>query len=104
MAEHWSPLHLRLHHWDLQLWHGDHRWRPESSQQAAELGQWAASQGLGVVVDCWADEGVSECSEAAAREWRYGCLEQRARQLGCSHVVSGHTASDRAETVLLHLT
>jgi len=53
MAERWSPLHLRLHHWDLQLWHGDHRWRPESSQQAAELGQWAASQGLGVVVDCW---------------------------------------------------
>ena len=25
----------RLHHWDLQLWHGDHQWRPESGQQAS---------------------------------------------------------------------
>ena len=27
----------RLHQWHLQLWHGDHRWRPESGRQAAEL-------------------------------------------------------------------
>ena len=40
----------RLHHWELQLWHGDHRWRPESSQQATELAAWAEHQGLPIAV------------------------------------------------------
>ena len=98
----------RLHHWDLQLWHGDHGWRPEASQQARELSRWAEHQGLRLHHDAW-QEGLAcqadaaKRTEAAAREWRYGCLEQRARQLGCAHVVTGHTASDRAETLLLHL-
>ena len=46
---------------------------------------------------------VGRPSEASARLWRYGQLESRARALGASHVVTGHTASDRAETLLLHL-
>jgi tRNA(Ile)-lysidine synthetase-like protein len=41
--------------------------------------------------------------EAASRAWRYGCLERAALELGCRHVGTGHTASDRAETVLLNL-
>ena len=89
-----------LHHWDLQLWHGDHRWRPESSQQASELEAWAQSQGLALSIDRWA---APIHREAAARDWRYSCLIERARELDCSHVVTAHTASDRAETLLLHL-
>ena len=42
-------------------------------------------------------------SEASARQWRYACLEERARQLACRRVLTGHTASDRAETLLLNL-
>ena len=90
----------RLHHWKLQLWHGDHRWRPESSQQATELAAWAERQGLGITVDGWP---VPSRSEMAARDWRYGCLERQARKQDCSHVVTAHTASDRAETLLLHI-
>ena len=41
-------------------------------------------------------------SEAKARQWRYDRLEQRGRQAGAD-VVTGHTASDRAETMLLQL-
>ena len=41
-------------------------------------------------------------SEAKARQWRYERLEQRGRQAGAD-VVTGHTASDRAETMLLQL-
>jgi len=41
--------------------------------------------------------------EAQARAWRYQRLLLQAREQGCSHVVCGHTASDRAETLLLHL-
>ena len=90
----------RLHHWELQLWHGDHRWRPESSQQATELAAWAEHQGLPIAVDGWP---APSRSEVAARDWRYGCLERQARKQDCTQVVTAHTASDRAETLLLHL-
>jgi tRNA(Ile)-lysidine synthase len=97
----------RLHQWSLQLWHGDHRWRPDSSRQAAELERWTAALGLGLHIDTWepAPDGSDtvQRSEATARHWRYTQLEARARALGASHVVTAHTASDRAETLLLHL-
>jgi tRNA(Ile)-lysidine synthase len=41
----------RLHGWSLQLWHGDHGWRPESARQAAELEAWATGWGLAIQVD-----------------------------------------------------
>ena len=98
----------RLHGWQLHLWHGDHGWRRESARQAAELAAWARAQELPIRVERWAEpvSGVpetSERSEAAARQWRYGCLEREAQRLGIAHVLTGHTASDRAETLLLHL-
>jgi hypothetical protein len=41
--------------------------------------------------------------QGIAREWRYGALERLARKAGCSHVAVGHTATDRAETMLLNM-
>jgi len=102
----------RLHGWRLLLWHGDHGWRPEAAQQAAELAAWCQQQGLSLQTDRCAPspgdvEGGTDSrghrSETAARQWRYSCLEQQALAQGCSHVMTGHTASDRAETLLLHL-
>ena len=90
----------RLHHWRLQLWHGDHRLRADSSRQASELRQWAQHQGLVVQIESW---GEPQPSEAAARAWRYSALEAAARHCGARYVVTGHTASDRAETLLLQL-
>ena len=116
----------RLHHWSLQLWHGDHRWRPESSQQAREIAAWASGQGLEIQLASWewqpTDQQSTDLqstdqqstdqqssnqqqppSEASARAWRYAGLVECAQQRGCGHVVTGHTASDRAETLLLNL-
>ena len=92
----------RLHHWPLHLWHGDHRWRPESGQVAAELAGWCSDQGLKLHVSAWL-RPLAATSEADARHWRYGQLAEQARSLGVGHVVTAHTASDRAETLLLHL-
>ena len=92
----------RLHHWSLHLWHGDHRWRPESGQVAAELAGWCSDQGLKLHVSAWL-RPLAATSEADARHWRYGQLAEQARCLGVGHVVTAHTASDRAETLLLHL-
>ena len=97
----------RLHHWSLQLWHGDHRWRVDSGHQAAELERWTAGLGLSLHIDTWepaaARSHPNRRTEASAREWRYGQLDARARAVGASHVVTAHTASDRAETLLLRL-
>jgi tRNA(Ile)-lysidine synthase len=95
----------RLHGWRLQLWHGDHRWRPEAAQQADALAGWCRDQGLGLTIDARDQPGPASTAhtEAQARAWRYERLEAQALALGCSHVVCGHTASDRAETLLLHL-
>ena len=90
----------RLHHWTLELWHGNHQLRPEASQQAAELSVWAHEQGLPLQVDTWREP---RSDEAAARTWRYAALEAASLARGASHVVTGHTASDRAETLLLQL-
>ena len=94
-------LGLRRHHgWRLHLWHGDPRRRPESAAQAAALAAWAAGQGLEIQLE---RADPAPAGEAQARLWRYACLERQARQLGCGHVLTGHTASDRAETMLFNL-
>ena len=90
----------RLHHWPLRVWHGDHSWHPGSAVIAAELRSWCQQRDLPVQVDQAPAGDVS--SEASARQWRYSQLQHHAAQLGAD-VVTGHTASDRAETLLLQL-
>jgi tRNA(Ile)-lysidine synthase len=90
----------RLHHWPLLLWHGNHNWRPEAGEQARQLAAWAAAEQLPIQVDTWAEPARGE---AAARTWRYGALAAAADRLQVQRVATGHTASDRAETLLLNL-
>ena len=90
----------RLHGWQLLLWHGNHGWRSEAADQAGALAAWAEQRGLPLRVE---QADPAPLGEAASRAWRYGCLERAALELGCRQVVTGHTASDRAETVLLNL-
>jgi tRNA(Ile)-lysidine synthase len=89
-----------LHQWTLTLWHGDHRWHQHSSQIAADLNQWCHSQGL--LLKTEAAPADLPRTEADARDWRYGCLAQLANASGAD-AVTGHTASDRAETLLQQL-
>jgi tRNA(Ile)-lysidine synthase len=90
----------RLHHWRLLLWHGDHGWRPDSAQRARALAAWADGQGLPLELQRWSNP---QTNEAAARHWRLAQLQRWASEQGASRVVTGHTASDRAETLLLQL-
>ena len=92
-----------LHHWSLHLWHGDHGWRPESTRQASELEAWARARQLPIRVERHEPAGGPGNAEERARRWRYECLRREAQRLGCGHVLTAHTASDRAETVLMHL-
>ena len=57
----------RLHHWRLQLWHGDHQLRAESGQQAKDLQTWAKREDLALLLDRWQQP---KPDEAAGRRWR----------------------------------
>ena len=88
------------HRWTLQLWHGDHGWHASSTTVATELQEWCSRQDLKLELQRAPAELAR--TEAAARRWRYDTLEQLARS-SSADVVTGHTASDRAETMLLQV-
>lgn len=90
----------RLHGWLLLLWHGDHGWYPASAQVAQALACWCRDQGFELIISR-AEPNTAD-NEARARDWRYQQLGQVARSKDCD-VVTAHTATDRAESVLLNL-
>ncbi len=98
----------RIYKWNLQVWHGDHRWHPKSPQIATELGDWCKTKRLSFYCDC--AKINQKKNEANARDWRYKNLMKKASELTrinpstpCNHVLTGHTGSDRAETLLMNI-
>lgn len=86
--------------WQLAIAHCDHGWRQDSAANAAYVAQLASTWQLPFYLTV-AD--VPPTSEAAAREWRYARLADIADQHHFEVIVTGHTASDRAETLLFNL-
>lgn len=87
--------------------HLDHQMRPESSEEASGVAARAANYGLTcslgqVDVQALARER-SLSVEEAARQARYEFLFQQAQAQNAKAVVTGHTADDQVETVLMHL-
>lgn len=86
--------------WRLAIAHCDHGWREDSTANADYVEQLAQNWGL----ECHRAVAEAPCqSEAEARQWRYQAFTDMALTQGYSHVVTGHTASDRAETLLYNL-
>lgn len=84
-------------HWQLAIAHCNHRWRSDSQANADHLAHLAQSWNLPFYLKT-ADSPPP--TEAVAREWRYAQLQSIE---GFSAIVTGHTASDRAETLLFNL-
>ncbi|MEO0868435.1 MAG: tRNA lysidine(34) synthetase TilS [Cyanobacteria bacterium J06642_11] len=86
--------------WQLGIIHCDHGWRKDSKDNATHIRtlaqQWQVPYYLETAT------GLSE-TEAAARQWRYECFINIAQTHGYKTVVTGHTATDRAETVIYNL-
>jgi tRNA(Ile)-lysidine synthase len=86
--------------WDLAIAHCDHRWRSDSQENARHVENLAKSLGISFYLET-VDKPLN--SEAAARDWRYQALSAIATKNHFDCVVTGHTASDRAETLLYNL-
>lgn len=86
--------------WTVAMAHCDHRWRDDSAANAAAVvalaQQWHCPVRQRVAQD-------SLLSEAAARQWRYQMLQEMAEEGQYQHLLTGHTQSDRAETLLYNL-
>lgn len=86
--------------WDLGIAHCDHRWRSDSQANANHVENLAKTWGISFYLET-ANEPIN--SEAAARDWRYQALSAIAQANNYQYIVTGHTASDRAETLLYNL-
>ena len=86
--------------WDLGIAHCDHRWRSDSEANAHHVENLAKTWDTSFYLET-ANEPIN--SEAAARNWRYQALSAIAQANNYQYIVTGHTASDRAETLLYNL-
>ncbi|MEH2002929.1 MAG: tRNA lysidine(34) synthetase TilS [Nostoc sp.] len=86
--------------WYLGIAHCDHRWRSDSQANANHVENLAKTWGISFYLET----AIAQInSEAAARDWRYQALSAIAQANNYQYIVTGHTASDRAETLLYNL-
>jgi tRNA(Ile)-lysidine synthase len=88
------------YNWNLAIAHCDHRWRSDSSANAEHVEKIAREWGINF---CLRTAETPLTSEASARAWRYAMLVEMAKANNCAYVVTGHTRSDRVETLLYNL-
>jgi tRNA(Ile)-lysidine synthase len=86
--------------WHLGIAHCDHRWRSDSEANAKHVENLAKTWGISFYLET-ANKPIN--SEATARDWRYQALSAIAQANNYQYIVTGHTASDRAETLLYNL-
>lgn len=88
------------YNWNLAIAHCDHRWRSDSIANADHVQKIASEWGINF---CLRTAEIAPKNEAMAREWRYAMLVEMAKINNCECVVTGHTRSDRVETLLYNL-
>ncbi len=76
----------------------DHGLRPESAQQARQVGRWLGARGIAHRVLRWTGAKPRSGVQEAARRARYGHLEAACREAGILHLLLAHHQADQAET------
>ena len=97
----------RLHKWQVEIWHGDHQWHHKSEKIQEELKLWCLNNQISFHSNKAHKAEIP--NEEKAREWRYKSLLIKAKSLSsdiyfpCTRILTGHTATDRAETIIMNL-
>ncbi len=98
----------RLYKWQIEVWHGDHQWHNKSEEIAKGLKLWCIDNQISFHSNNTIKEEVA--NEEKARDWRYEKLILKAKLLSsnniyfpCKRILTGHTATDRAETIIMNL-
>ncbi len=98
----------KLYKWQVEIWHGDHQWHTKSENIEEELKLWCLNHQISFHSNKANRTEVT--NEEKAREWRYKNLIIQAKLLSsnniyfpCKRILTGHTATDRAETIIMNL-
>ncbi len=98
----------RLYKWQIEIWHGDHQWHTKSEKIEKELKLWCLKRQISFHSNKANKKEVA--NEEQARNWRYQNLILKAKFLSsnnidfpCKRILTGHTATDRAETIIMNL-
>src|SRR4051812_31715764 len=81
----------------------DHGLRPEAAREAREVKALARSLDLPHRTLRWTGSKPETGLPAAARQARYRLLGKAARAFGATHILTGHTRDDQAETLLMRM-
>lgn len=81
----------------------DHALRPGSAEEVETAAQFARSLGYKVKIKTWVHDGPKTGIQVKARVFRYTAMGQMCRDAGIKHLITGHTADDQAETLLMRL-
>ena len=98
----------RLYQWHIEVWHGDHQWHINSHIIKNELQNWCNEQQISFHSTKASKYEVD--NEQKARDWRYKNLILKAKSLSPKNenlssirILTGHTATDRSETIIMNL-